>query len=145
MEKIEQANQHSYRSSHHIWNEAQQAVVFEIYASQYAHAGMKDQAGAFKRAALSASLRMMMRLRLLVKTHRMCSPASRSIEAVRVVRFVVVTAPAEPTADGWETVEGDLSPHAGKEVLLVVECANGGRTSWWAEDLHLDEITVRQR
>ncbi|NQV32882.1 MAG: glycoside hydrolase family 88 protein [Phycisphaeraceae bacterium] len=40
-----------YRSSHHIWNEAEQAVVFEIYASQYAQAGMMEQAGAFKRAA----------------------------------------------------------------------------------------------
>jgi len=40
-----------YRSSHHIWNEAQQAVIFEIYASAYAKAGRKDRAGAFKRAA----------------------------------------------------------------------------------------------
>jgi rhamnogalacturonyl hydrolase YesR len=40
-----------YRSSHHIWNEAEQAVVFEIYATQYARAGMMDEAGAFKRAA----------------------------------------------------------------------------------------------
>ncbi len=40
-----------YRSSHHIWNEAQQAVIFEIYASAYAKAGKKAQAGAFKRAA----------------------------------------------------------------------------------------------
>ncbi len=40
-----------YRSSHHIWNEAQQAVVFEIYASQYANAEKPAEAGAFKRAA----------------------------------------------------------------------------------------------
>jgi hypothetical protein len=40
-----------YRSSHHIWNEAQQAVVFEIYASAYAKAGKIAEAGAFKRAA----------------------------------------------------------------------------------------------
>jgi hypothetical protein len=40
-----------YRSSHHIWNEAEQAVTFEIYASTCARAGMKSQAGAFKRAA----------------------------------------------------------------------------------------------
>lgn len=40
-----------HRSSHHIWNEAEQAVVFEIYATQYARAGMTDEAGAFKRAA----------------------------------------------------------------------------------------------
>lgn len=40
-----------YRSSHHIWNEAEQAVVFEIYATQYAKAGLAAEAGAFKRAA----------------------------------------------------------------------------------------------
>ena len=40
-----------YRSSQHIWNEAEQAVVFEIYATQYAKAGRMAEAGAFKRAA----------------------------------------------------------------------------------------------
>ncbi|WP_158655196.1 hypothetical protein [Flavivirga eckloniae] len=41
-----------YRSSHHIWNEAQQCVVFEIYANAYARAGREKEAGAFKRAAM---------------------------------------------------------------------------------------------
>ncbi|MDP6637427.1 MAG: hypothetical protein QGG42_21220 [Phycisphaerae bacterium] len=40
-----------YRSSHHIWNEAQQAVTFEIYAAQYAKAKRPKEARAFKRAA----------------------------------------------------------------------------------------------
>ena len=40
-----------YRSSHHIWNEAEQAVIFEIYAAAYAAAGKEAEAGAFKRAA----------------------------------------------------------------------------------------------
>jgi rhamnogalacturonyl hydrolase YesR len=40
-----------YRSSHHLWNEAEQAVVFEIVASEYANAGRLAEAGAFKRAA----------------------------------------------------------------------------------------------
>ncbi|ADE53835.1 glycoside hydrolase family 88/105 protein [Coraliomargarita akajimensis] len=40
-----------HRSSHHIWNEAEQAVIFEIYATAYAEAGLKAEAGAFKRAA----------------------------------------------------------------------------------------------
>lgn len=40
-----------YRSSHHIWNEAQQAAVFEMYATAYAEAGMPAEAGVFKRAA----------------------------------------------------------------------------------------------
>lgn len=43
-----------YRSSHHIWNEAEQCVVFEIYASAYAKLGREKEAGAFKRAALLA-------------------------------------------------------------------------------------------
>lgn len=50
-----------YRSSHHIWNEAQSAVTYEIYAKQYlyqsqitsgeASAEALAKAGAFKRAA----------------------------------------------------------------------------------------------
>jgi rhamnogalacturonyl hydrolase YesR len=40
-----------YRSSQHIWNEAQQAVIFEIYATAYAKEGRMLEAGAFKRAA----------------------------------------------------------------------------------------------
>jgi rhamnogalacturonyl hydrolase YesR len=40
-----------YRSSHHIWNEAQSCVTYEIYAAQYARAGRVAEAGAFKRAA----------------------------------------------------------------------------------------------
>ncbi len=43
------------RSAHHIWNEAQMAVTYEIYAAQYArHHDSPDalaRAGAFKRAA----------------------------------------------------------------------------------------------
>lgn len=41
-----------YRSSQHIWNEAEQCVVFEIYAREYAKIGQMDKAGAFKRAAM---------------------------------------------------------------------------------------------
>lgn len=40
-----------YRSSHHIWNEAESAVTYELYASAYASAGRLAEAGAFKRAA----------------------------------------------------------------------------------------------
>lgn len=39
------------RSAQHIWNEAQTAVTYEIYASQYARAAKFAEAGAFKRAA----------------------------------------------------------------------------------------------
>jgi hypothetical protein len=41
-----------YRSSHHIWNEAEQCVIFEIYASEYANLGLNKEAGVFKRAAM---------------------------------------------------------------------------------------------
>jgi len=41
-----------YRSSHHIWNEAEQCVMFEIYASAYSDLGKEKEAGAFKRAAM---------------------------------------------------------------------------------------------
>lgn len=41
-----------FRSSHHIWNEAEQCVVFEIFATAYANTGELEMAGAFKRAAM---------------------------------------------------------------------------------------------
>jgi hypothetical protein len=41
-----------FRSSHHIWNEAEQCVIFEIFATAYAKAGEMEIAGAFKRAAM---------------------------------------------------------------------------------------------
>jgi hypothetical protein len=40
-----------YRSAHHIWNEAELAKVYEIYAAHYAKAGRPAEAGAFKRGA----------------------------------------------------------------------------------------------
>ena len=40
-----------YRSAQHIWNEAELAKVYEIYAAAYAKAGRKAEAGAFKRGA----------------------------------------------------------------------------------------------
>jgi len=40
-----------YRSSNHLWNEAQSAATFEILASQYALLNKDWEAGAFKRAA----------------------------------------------------------------------------------------------
>ena len=40
-----------FRSAHHIWNEGELAVVYEIYAAHYAKAGRMAEAGAFKRGA----------------------------------------------------------------------------------------------
>jgi hypothetical protein len=40
-----------FRSAHHIWNEAEQCVVFEIFADEYAMRGETVKAEAFKRAA----------------------------------------------------------------------------------------------
>ena len=42
------------RSAQHIWNEAQCAVTYEIYAAQYARTDRLAEAGAFKRAAHKA-------------------------------------------------------------------------------------------
>jgi hypothetical protein len=40
-----------YRSAHHIWNEAEIAVINEIYAAHYYKLGRVNEAGAFKRSA----------------------------------------------------------------------------------------------
>jgi hypothetical protein len=39
------------RSAHHIWNEAEAAVTYELYAAAYARAGHPVEAGVFKHAA----------------------------------------------------------------------------------------------
>jgi len=41
-----------YRSSQHIWNEAQQCVIFELYANALYKKGKHNEAAAFKRAAM---------------------------------------------------------------------------------------------
>lgn len=40
-----------FRSSQHLWNEAELACVYEVYASAYAKAGRSFEAGMFKRGA----------------------------------------------------------------------------------------------
>jgi hypothetical protein len=40
------------RSSHHLWNEADAAINYELWAAEYAKAGKPLIAGAFKRAAM---------------------------------------------------------------------------------------------
>jgi rhamnogalacturonyl hydrolase YesR len=40
-----------FRSAHHIWNESEQCVVFELFASEYARKGERVKAEIFKRAA----------------------------------------------------------------------------------------------
>jgi hypothetical protein len=44
-----------FRSSHHVWNEAALAAIFEIYATQYARNNQPQLAGAFKRGAALAT------------------------------------------------------------------------------------------
>ena len=41
-----------YRSAHHIWNEAEAAAMYEVYAREFARAGRRAEAGAFRRAAM---------------------------------------------------------------------------------------------
>lgn len=40
-----------YRSSQHIWNEADLTLIFEMYANEYKKAGLDYEAGVFKRGA----------------------------------------------------------------------------------------------
>ncbi len=49
------------------------------------------------------------------------------------------------SAENWRTLDADLEPFAGKEVLIVLEAAPGGRHGWHQEGLHFDEISIRQR
>lgn len=51
--------------------------------------------------------------------------------------------PDAPDASGWRNVDLDLSAHAGGDVLLLIECAAGGRRPWDYEHAFLDEIAIR--
>ena len=50
---------------------------------------------------------------------------------------------ATPAAGNWRTVDLDLAPWAGREVLIVLEVANGGATDWYGEGIWFDTIEVR--
>jgi hypothetical protein len=57
----------------------------------------------------------------------------------------VVASQKAPTRAGWRLLRASLADYAGREVLLVVECAAGGpRGSWAWERAFLDFVHVRQ-
>ncbi len=47
-----------------------------------------------------------------------------------------------PSPDGWRTIDVDLKPYAGKDVLLIAEFAAGGVVPWHNEEGFLDELSV---
>jgi len=49
-----------------------------------------------------------------------------------------------PRSENWRVLEADLEQFAGKDILLVLEAAAGGRHGWHEEGLHFDEISIRQ-
>jgi hypothetical protein len=57
------------------------------------------------------------------------------------LREDIVGGERDSTKDRWKVLEADLGPWAGKEVLVVVEVAGGGRSIAW-EEAYFDEISV---
>lgn len=56
----------------------------------------------------------------------------------------VISSLDPPTKKGWTTVEASLAAYAGREVLIVIECASGGpRDDWRFEHAFFDFIRVR--
>ncbi len=51
----------------------------------------------------------------------------------------------ERREEQWRALTADLERFSGKEILLVLEAAPGGRHGWKQEGLHFDEIAVRPR
>ena len=89
-------------------------------------------------------------VRIVVSGDPFQDPSGASDCAVRVLLFdgaphvlsetVVVAGP--PSREGWKTLDVDLRAHAGKDVLLIVEVAGGGKVAFHNEDAFFDEITV---
>lgn len=50
---------------------------------------------------------------------------------------------AAPDAKNWRWVEADLSAFDGREVLVALRAADGGKTSWHWEGIWIDEMEIR--
>ncbi len=61
---------------------------------------------------------------------------------LRTLLGEVVGPDAAPAASNWRWFEGDLTPYAGRDVLVIVETHAGGR-EWYYEDLWIDAIEIR--
>ena len=55
----------------------------------------------------------------------------------------VVGSDAGPDAKNWRWIEVALAGYQGKEVLLAIQAADGGRTSWHWEGIWIDEMEIR--
>jgi hypothetical protein len=50
---------------------------------------------------------------------------------------------AAPNAEAWRDVEADLAGFEGREVLVLLQAANGGKTNWHWEGIWIDEFEIR--
>ena len=55
----------------------------------------------------------------------------------------MIVAGDAPSPDNWQTVTYDLTPHRGREVLLAVKFAAGGRWAYNNEEAFLDAFIVK--
>ncbi len=92
------------------------------------------------------------RARLRVRVSASSSASKKADGVLRVgvqttdlkwVLSEVVGPDASPAEGNWRWLEADMEPWAGREVLLVFEAVNGGRTNWQHEGIWIDEIEVR--
>jgi hypothetical protein len=63
--------------------------------------------------------------------------------AMHDVAALPVGPDAAPDAANWRWVEADLSAFDGREVLVVLRAADGGKTSWHWEGIWIDEMEIR--
>ena len=63
--------------------------------------------------------------------------------AMHEVAAIPVGPDAAPDAKNWRFVEADLSAFDGREVLVVLRAANGGKTNWHWEGIWIDEMEIR--
>jgi hypothetical protein len=56
----------------------------------------------------------------------------------------VIDAGPKPSPQGWHELTTDLGEFAGREVLVILECAAGGPKSHWAnENAFIDEFSIK--
>ena len=90
-------------------------------------------------------------LRLVVSAEAWASPgrADGVLRAyvddgeLRLLKETVVASLSKPDAEGWSEISLALPPTSlGRDVLVVLEAANGGCASWCYEGIWFDEIAI---
>ncbi len=98
----------------------------------------------------TAPARRPARLRLRVSSTPGASPKADGLLRIGAfdgkltwIASEVVGPDAAPDPKNWRWVEVDLTGYEGNEILILIQAASGGRTSWHWEAIWIDEMEIK--